>query len=86
MPIMSNMNEDIILIGVMYAYRRDVKNPVRNMITIKMVRSPPMKENSSLLDLDLRLTLTKIGRIGRMQGDNIDITPVVKEIKGRTSI
>ena len=52
MPIMSNMNADIILIGVMYAYRIDVKNPVRNMITMKMVRSPPMKENSSLLDFD----------------------------------
>lgn len=64
----------------------DVKNPVRNMIIIKMVRSPLMKENSSLLDLDFRLTLTKIGRIGRMQGDNMDITPVVNEIKGRTSI
>ena len=63
-----------------------MKNPVRNIIRTNIDRSPAINDKRFSLDLDLRLTLTKIGKIGRMQGDNIEITPVVKEIKGRISI
>lgn len=45
-----------------------------------------MNDNRFDFDLDFRLTLTKIGKIGKMQGDNIEITPVVNEISGRISI
>jgi len=64
----------------------DVKNPVRNIITINIDRRPVTNDTRFSLDLDFRLTLTKIGKIGKMHGDNIDITPVIKEIKGRISI
>ena len=49
----------------------------------KIVNSPPTNDIKSSLERDFRLTLTKIGN---MHGDNIDITPEVNEIKGRTSI
>ena len=64
----------------------DVKKPVRKITTKKMVSKPRMNEINSPLDLDFRLTLTKMGRMGKMQGDNIDITPVENEINGRISI
>lgn len=64
----------------------DVKNPVKKIITININKRPVTNDKRFSLDLDLRLTLTKIGKIGRMHGDNIEITPVAKEIKGRISI
>jgi hypothetical protein len=45
-----------------------------------------MKDTISLLDFALRLKATKIGMIGNMHGESIEITPVKKEIKGRISI
>lgn len=56
------------------------------MTAIKIVSNPLTKDIKSDLDLDFKLTLTKIGKIGKIHGDNIDITPVKKEIKGRISI
>lgn len=52
----------------------------------KMLEKPRIKDNISLIDLDFKLKATKIGIIGSMHGDNIEITPVKKEIKGRISI
>ena len=52
----------------------------------KIVNSPLTNDIKSSLERDFRLTLTKIGNIGNIHGDNIDITPEVNEIKGRTSI
>ena len=64
----------------------DVKNPVRNIIKTKIDINPATNDKRFSFDLDFRLTLTKIGNIGRMHGDNIEITPVEKEIKERISI
>ena len=36
--------------------------------------------------LDFMLKPMKIGKIGSMHGDNIEMTPVKKEINGNTSI
>jgi hypothetical protein len=63
-----------------------VKNPVRSTTTKKMLPMPKMKDNISLLDFALRLKATKIGMIGNMHGESIEITPVKKEIKGKISI
>ena len=48
----------------------------------KMLPKPKTNENISLFDLALRLNARKRGMTGRMHGDNIEITPVKKEIKG----
>lgn len=63
-----------------------MKKPVKKIIKTKIDNKPKMNDNKFDFDLDFRLTLTKIGKIGKMQGDNIEITPVVKEISGRISI
>ena len=63
-----------------------VKNPVRNMIIVKMLNNPRIKENISAFDLVFRLNPTIIGKVGMMQGDNIEITPVKNEITGIISI
>ena len=63
-----------------------MKKPVRNIITRKMLARPVMKDKISSFVLDFKLKATKIGMIGNMHGDNIEITPVKKEMKGRTSI
>ena len=59
---------------------------MRNITAMKIVMSPPIKDSNSSFDLDLRLKIKKIGKIGKIQGDNMDITPVVNEISGRISI
>ena len=51
-----------------------------------MLPKPKVNENISLFDLVFKLKATKIGIIGKIQGDSIDITPVKKEITGRISI
>ena len=61
-----------------------MKNPVRNITAMKMLKSPQVKDRISVFDL--KATATTIGIIGRMQGDSIEITPVKKEIRGRISI
>jgi len=63
-----------------------VKKPVKKIIKTNIDNKPKMNDNRFDFDLDFRLTLTKIGKIGKMQGDNIEITPVVNEISGRISI
>jgi len=63
-----------------------VKKPVRNITKTNIDNKPKIKDIRFSLDLDFKLTLTKIGKIGKMHGDNIEITPVVKEIKGSISI
>ena len=63
-----------------------MKKPVKKIIKTNIDNKPKMNDNRFDFDLDFRLTLTKIGKIGKMQGDNIEITPVVKEISGRISI
>ena len=56
------------------------------MITVKIENKPKENERISIFDLDFRLNAIKIGKIGNMHGDNIEITPIKKEIKGNTSI
>ena len=64
----------------------DVKNPVRSIITRKMLNNPAVNDTISLFDFVFRLKATNMGITGSMQGDNIEITPVKKEIKGNISI
>ena len=63
-----------------------MKKPVRNITKTNIDNKPKIKDIRFSLDLDFKLTLTKIGKMGKMHGDNIEITPVVKEIKGSISI
>lgn len=55
-------------------------------MSAKTLMNPNMNENISPFDLLFRPNATNIGIIGRMHGDNIEITPVKKETKGRISI
>ena len=63
-----------------------MKNPVRNIIRMKMLNKPKVNDSISLFVFDLRLKATNMGMIGRMHGDNMEITPVKKEIMGIISI
>jgi hypothetical protein len=63
-----------------------VKNPVKKIMTAKMHNKPRVNESISLFDFVFKLKATNMGITGRMQGDNIEITPVKKEIKGNISI
>jgi hypothetical protein len=63
-----------------------VKNAVKKITTIKMLNKPRINEINLVLLLDSRLTPTKIGKMGKIHGDNIDITPVKKERIGKISI
>jgi hypothetical protein len=63
-----------------------VKKPVKKITAMKIVSNPAMNEIRSVLDLDFKLTPTNIGSMGSMQGESIEITPVVNEINGRISI
>ena len=56
------------------------------MITVKIENKPKANERISIFDLDFRLNAIKIGKIGNMHGDNIEITPMKKEINGNASI
>ena len=53
---------------------------------MKMLNRPKVNDSISLLLFDFRLNATKMGMIGRMQGDNMEITPVKKETIGVISI
>ena len=55
-------------------------------MTIKTVNKPKVNENNSLLFSEFKLKATNMGIIGRMHGDNIEITPVKNDIKGNISI
>jgi hypothetical protein len=55
-------------------------------MTRKMLKRPNVNDTISLLDFVFKLKATNIGITGRMQGDNIEITPVKKEINGSISI
>lgn len=70
----------------MYEYRIDVKNTVMKIIIIKILNNPQINEISFILFLVFKLNPTKIGKIGMMHGDNIEITPIKKEISGKISI
>jgi hypothetical protein len=63
-----------------------VKNPVKRIIAAKIERNPKMNDMISLLDLDFRLKATRIGMMGRMHGDSMEIIPVKKETKYNISI
>ena len=51
-----------------------------------MLSNPKINEINLLLLLDSKLTPTKMGKMGKIHGDNIDITPVKKEMIGKISI
>ena len=55
-------------------------------MAVKIKSKPRVKETSSNLVFVFKLKPMKIGRIGRIQGDNIEITPVKNEIMGIISI
>ena len=74
------------LILQMYLYRNAVKNAVRNMIIVNIENRPKVNAMISVFGLDFRLKPMNIGKIGRIHGDNIEMTPVKKEIMGNTSI
>ena len=57
-----------------------------NMIMVKMLNRPNIKDRISAFDLVFKLNPTIIGIVGMMQGDNIEITPVKNEIIGIISI
>ena len=63
-----------------------MKNAVKKITTIKMLNKPRINEINLVLLLDSRLTPTKIGKMGKIHGDNIDITPVKKDMIGKISI
>ena len=63
-----------------------MKNAVRNIISVKIEKRPKVNAMISDFGLDFMLKPIKIGKIGSMHGDNIEMTPVKKEIKGNTSI
>ena len=77
---------DTILMQNRYWYTSDVKNPVRNITIMNMLNNPRWNDNISLLLFDFKLKATKIGMIGKMHGDSIEITPVRKEMNGIISI
>lgn len=63
-----------------------MKNPVRKTIIVKIVNKPKVKEIISTFVLDFKLNPINIGKIGSMHGDNMETTPVKKEINGKISI
>ena len=63
-----------------------VKNPVKKMIIVKMLNKPSINDNISALDLAFKLNPTIIGKVGMMQGNNTEITPVKNETIGIISI
>lgn len=69
----------------MYEYMIEVKKPVRSIIIINALINPDIYENRLFLS-KFRLTLTKIGKIGKIQGDNTEMTPVKNDIIGIISI
>ncbi len=85
-PINRSIIAEANLTYIIYLYTNAVKNAVRNMISVNIEKSPKVNETISIFGLDFRLNPINIGKIGRMQGDNIEITPVKKEIRGNTSI
>ena len=63
-----------------------MKNPVKKIITVKTENKPRTKDTISNFDFDFKLKAINIGKIGSIHGDNIEITPIKKEISGNTSI
>lgn len=53
---------------------------------VKMLNNPKINDSNSTFDLVFKLNPTIIGKVGIMQGDNIEITPVKNEISGIISI
>ena len=53
---------------------------------MKMLNKPSMNANISAFDLAFKLNPTIIGKVGMMQGDNTEITPVKNETIGIISI
>ena len=53
---------------------------------VKIENRPKLNAMISVFGWDFMLNPIKIGKIGRIHGDNIEITPVKNEIKRKTSI
>jgi hypothetical protein len=53
---------------------------------MKILNKPKVNDSISLFVFDLRLKARNMGMIGRMHGDNMEITPVKKEMMGIISI
>ena len=63
-----------------------VKYTVANSIIIKIANKPKTNEIISVLFLFFKLNPIKIGKTGKIQGDKIEITPVIKETNRKISI
>ena len=55
-------------------------------MSVKIEKSPRLNDTISVFDLDFKLNPMKMGNIGSMQGDSIEMTPVKKETTGNKSI
>ena len=53
---------------------------------MRLRNNPKANEMISGVLFDFKLKAKNIGKIGNMHGDNIEITPMKKEINGKTSI
>ncbi len=58
-----------------------VKYTVANSIIIKIANKPKTNEMISVFFLFFKLNPIKIGKTGKIQGDKIEITPVIKRNK-----
>ena len=56
------------------------------MIIVNIENKPKVNDIISNVLFDFKLNPKNIGKIGNMHGDNIEITPMKKEINGKTSI
>lgn len=53
---------------------------------VNIENNPKANDMISAVLFDFKLKPKNIGKIGNMHGDNIEITPMKKEINGKTSI
>lgn len=63
-----------------------MKYTVANRIIIKIANKPKINEIISVFFLFLRLNPINIGKIGKIQGERIEITHVKKETNRTSSI
>jgi hypothetical protein len=55
-------------------------------MTVNIENKPKVKDMISAVLFDFKLKAKNIGKIGSIHGDNIEITPIKKEINGKISI
>jgi len=53
---------------------------------VNIKNNPKVNDMISAVLFDFKLKAKNIGKIGSMHGDNIEMTPIKKEINGKISI